>query len=82
MAAVADERGTADRHLNPKPLLWIVQERRRATCMCQSCIDIDKQVEHFRELLRSLTDLAEIERITQLIAKLYADRVRLHQNPE
>jgi vacuolar-type H+-ATPase subunit D/Vma8 len=50
--------------------------------MCQSCIDIDKQVEHFRELLRSLTDLAEIERITQLIAKLYADRVRLHQNPE
>ena len=50
--------------------------------MCQSCIEIDKQVEGHRELLRSTTDQAEIERINQLIATLYADRVRLHQNPE
>lgn len=50
--------------------------------MCQSCIEIDKQVEHQRELLRSMIDAAEIESINRLIAHLYAERVRLHQNAE
>jgi hypothetical protein len=50
--------------------------------MCQSCVEIDKRVERHRELLRSTTDAVEIERINRLIAKLYADRVQLHQNPE
>ena len=50
--------------------------------MCQSCVEIDERVERHRELLRSTTDPAEIERINRLIAKLYVDRVRLHQNPE
>lgn len=50
--------------------------------MCQSCIDIDTQIEDHREQLRSTTDQAERERINRLIAKLYGDRVRLHQNPE
>jgi hypothetical protein len=49
--------------------------------MCQSCIEIDKRVERHRQLLRSTTDAAEVERIKRLIAELYADRVRLHQNP-
>jgi hypothetical protein len=49
--------------------------------MCQSCIDIDKQIEHYKELLRSIADLVEIERINQLIATLYGDRVRQHRNP-
>ncbi len=50
--------------------------------MYQSCLDIDKRVERIRELLRSTTDPMEIERINRLIAKLYADRARFHQNPE
>jgi hypothetical protein len=50
--------------------------------MCQSCVEIDRQVERYRELLRSTTDPADIERIKRLIAELYAERVRLHQNPE
>jgi hypothetical protein len=50
--------------------------------MCQSCVEIDKQVDGHRELLRSTTDPMEIERIKRLIAELHADRVRLHQNPE
>jgi hypothetical protein len=50
--------------------------------MCQSCVDIDKRVERYRQLLRSTTDPAEMERIKRLIAELYAERVRLHQNPE
>jgi hypothetical protein len=50
--------------------------------MCQSCIEIDKQIERYRQLLRSMTDPEEVERINQLVGKLYADRVRLHRNPE
>jgi hypothetical protein len=50
--------------------------------MCQSCVEIDKRIERYRELLRSTTDRAEIERINRLIAELYRDRVLLHQNPE
>ena len=49
--------------------------------MCQSCVEIDKQVEHYQELLRSTRDQKEIERISRMIAKLYGDRVRLHRNP-
>jgi hypothetical protein len=50
--------------------------------MCQSCVEIDKRVERHKELLRSTTDPAEIERIKRLIAALYADRAWLHQNSE
>jgi hypothetical protein len=50
--------------------------------MCQSCVEIDELVELHRELLRSTIDPAEIERINQLIANLFGDRLRLHQNPE
>jgi hypothetical protein len=55
---------------------------RRTDCMCQSCVEIDKQVEAYRELLRSTRDQEEIERIGRMIAKLYGDRVLLHRNPE
>jgi hypothetical protein len=50
--------------------------------MCQSCVEIDKQVEQYRELLRLTRDQKEIERISRMIAKLYGDRVLLHRNPE
>jgi hypothetical protein len=50
--------------------------------MCQSCVEIDKRVERQRELSRSTIDQAEIERINRLIAELYAERVRMHQDPE
>jgi len=50
--------------------------------MCQSCVEIDKQVEQYRELLRLTRDQKEIERISRMIAKPYGDRVLLHRNPE
>jgi hypothetical protein len=49
--------------------------------MCQSCVEVDKQVERYREQLRSTTEQAEIECINRLIARLHAQRVLLHQNP-
>ena len=48
--------------------------------VCQSCVDIDNRIEQQRKLLHSTTDPAEVERIYRLIAQLYGDRVRLHQN--
>jgi len=50
--------------------------------MCQSCIDIDREIENHRKKLQGNTDQSEVQRINELIAKLYADRVRLHRNPE
>jgi K+/H+ antiporter YhaU regulatory subunit KhtT len=60
----------------------LFSENRRTNRMCQSCVEIDEQIERHRELLRSTRDEKEIERINRLVSKLYADRVRLHQNPE
>jgi hypothetical protein len=56
--------------------------RRKGLPVCQSCIDIDKKIEQQQKLLRSKTDPDEIERINLLIAELYRERVRSHQNPE
>jgi predicted nucleic acid-binding Zn-ribbon protein len=50
--------------------------------MCQSCIEIDKRIERYREALRSITDQAEIERLNRLITELYRDRVWSHRNPD
>jgi hypothetical protein len=50
--------------------------------MCQSCVEIDKRIDRLRQQIHSTADIAEVERITRLIAELYADRVRLHRNEE
>ena len=50
--------------------------------MCQSCINIDKQIDHYQKSLRSTSDSEDVVRINFLIAQLYADRVRSHKNPE
>jgi hypothetical protein len=50
--------------------------------MCESCIKIDKQIAEQQERLKAQTDHAEVQRISRLIAQLYGERVRKHQNPE
>jgi hypothetical protein len=50
--------------------------------MCQSCVDIDKEIENHRKRVGGMNDQAEVEQVNRLIARLYADRVRLHQNSE
>jgi hypothetical protein len=45
-------------------------------------LDIDKRIDKLRQSLCATTDLLEAERINRLIAQLYADRVRLYQNPQ
>jgi hypothetical protein len=50
--------------------------------MCESCVEIDARIDLHRMSMRSMTDPSEIERLNRLIAQLYADRVRLHKNPQ
>jgi hypothetical protein len=50
--------------------------------MCQCCIDIDKRIDRLIQSLRLTTDPLEIDRVNRLIAQLYGDRVRSHQNPQ
>jgi hypothetical protein len=50
--------------------------------MCQSCVEIDKQIAEYQKRLKAVTDQAEVERIHKLISQLYGERVRKHQNPE
>jgi hypothetical protein len=49
--------------------------------MCQSCRDIDKQIDQYQKSLRSTSDAEDVVRINFLIAQLYGDRVRLHRSP-
>lgn len=50
--------------------------------MCESCVEIDARIDLHRELLRATTDPSERGRINRLITELYAERVRLHRNPD
>jgi hypothetical protein len=50
--------------------------------MCQTCVDIEKQIDEYRAVLSSATDRWEIERINGLIYQLDEARVRLHENPQ
>lgn len=50
--------------------------------MCELCVEIDKQIERYRELRQAAADPDEIARITRLIEKLYRDRVQFHQGSE
>ncbi|MGA3140354.1 MAG: hypothetical protein ABSD09_15940 [Xanthobacteraceae bacterium] len=50
--------------------------------MCESCVQIDDRIEECRRALGKITDLSVIERTNKAITELYADRVRLHKNPE
>jgi hypothetical protein len=46
--------------------------------MCQSCVEIDKKIERYRRLQRSITDQLTIETIEKLMAGLFAQKDSLH----
>ena len=46
--------------------------------MCHVCVDIDKKIDRFRELARSVQDPKTIKSIDILIAELEARKAALH----
>jgi hypothetical protein len=49
--------------------------------MCGSCLEIDKRIEQYRQLLSLTLQASDRAHINELIPRLYLDRVWLHTNP-
>jgi hypothetical protein len=48
--------------------------------MCESCLEIDKRIEQYRQLLPLSLHASEREHIIRVVGKLDRERVRLHEN--
>jgi hypothetical protein len=48
--------------------------------MCESCLEINKRIEQYRQLLPSSLHPSEREHINRVVGTLQRERVRLHEN--
>jgi hypothetical protein len=46
--------------------------------MCGKCDDIDKVIERYRQIRRSISDQVTLEKALELIAELQAQKLALH----
>jgi hypothetical protein len=46
--------------------------------MCEKCVDFDKAIERYRNIVRSITDQPTVDRAKELIAELEAQKAALH----
>ena len=46
--------------------------------MCNQCVEIDKTIERYRNILRSINDQLTLDRAKELIADLEAQKAALH----
>jgi hypothetical protein len=46
--------------------------------MCQKCIEVDKTIERFRQVKRSISDQLTVERAHEVIADLEAKKAAFH----
>lgn len=46
--------------------------------MCGKCAELDKKIDHYRQMLLSIDDQVTVERIEALIADLQAQKATLH----
>ena len=50
--------------------------------MCNQCVEIDKTIERYRNILRSINDQLTLDRAKELIADLEAQKAALHPEEE
>lgn len=50
----------------------------RGLRMCEKCDEIDKKIERYRQIKRSIMDQLTVDRTMQLIAELEASKAALH----
>jgi hypothetical protein len=48
--------------------------------MCETCIELDKKIDHYEVLSTLVTDKAALDGIRFLVAKYNADKKVLHPN--
>jgi hypothetical protein len=46
--------------------------------MCEKCIDIDKKIERYRQMLSRINDQVAVTGINELISELLAKKTELH----
>jgi hypothetical protein len=46
--------------------------------MCEKCVELDKKIEHYRQLSRWITDQQTIEQFGLFVEKLRAEKAGLH----
>jgi hypothetical protein len=46
--------------------------------MCEKCVELDKKIEHYRQLSRWITDQQTIEQFGLFVEKLRAEKTALH----
>jgi hypothetical protein len=46
--------------------------------MCEKCVEIDKTIERYRQIMRSIMDQLTVDRAKELIAELEARKAALH----
>jgi hypothetical protein len=46
--------------------------------MCDKCPDLDKKIDHYRQMLLSIGDQITVERIEAMISDLQAQKATLH----
>lgn len=46
--------------------------------MCEKCIPLDKQIEHYKSIRSGITDRQTLEAIEQLLAQLEGKKKALH----
>jgi hypothetical protein len=46
--------------------------------MCEKCIEIDRTIERYRNLQRTILDQVTVARAKELIAELQAEKAALH----
>jgi hypothetical protein len=50
--------------------------------MCEKCVEIDKAIERFRRIKRSISEQLTVERAQEVIADLEAKKATLHPEPK
>ena len=56
----------------------MVASAARRIPMCDKCGELDKKIEHYRQMLMSIGDQTTVERIKVLIGDLQAEKATLH----
>jgi hypothetical protein len=46
--------------------------------MCEKCVEIDKTIERYRRIQRTIPDQVTVDRTKELIAELVAQKAALH----
>jgi hypothetical protein len=49
--------------------------------MCEKCLQIDKTIERFRRIKRSISEQLTVEKAKQVIVDLEVERATLHSRP-